>query len=161
MPPSRFAAQFEQRLPEALNGAAFLEQYGPHLDSVTRVDPEQVGLGGRQAETAAAAVVQHIAVHGGAHGKCGAGFRWLLRLGLHAISSAKPMARPTLPQTYAVRMPTAHPVNENHRVHAFRQVGLCLDVWLCTLVCFTRMGCSRAEAVAVCSLQSCCADKQC
>ncbi|PRW59111.1 L-arabinokinase-like isoform X2 [Chlorella sorokiniana] len=65
VPPSQFASRFEQQLPEALSGAAFLEQYGPHLDSVTSVDPEQ---------------------------------------------------------TYAVRLPTAHPVHENYRVHAFRQV---------------------------------------
>ncbi len=53
VPPSQFTACFEQQLPEALSGAAFLQQYGPHLDSVTTVDPEQasdlqevlVGLG--------------------------------------------------------------------------------------------------------------------
>ena len=44
--PSQFAARFEQQLPEALSGAAFLEQYGPHLDAVTTVDPEQVGAAG-------------------------------------------------------------------------------------------------------------------
>ncbi|KAI7840483.1 hypothetical protein COHA_005784 [Chlorella ohadii] len=73
VPPSQFTARFEQQLPEALSGAAFLEQYGPHLDSVTTVDPEQ------------ASVLQDVL-------------------------------------TYAVRMPTAHPVHENFRVHAFRQV---------------------------------------
>ncbi|KAL4423228.1 hypothetical protein ABPG77_000020 [Micractinium sp. CCAP 211/92] len=65
MQPSEWAARFEQRLPEAVSGAAFLEQYGTHWDSATSIDLEQ---------------------------------------------------------TYAVRTPAGHPVHENFRVHAFRQV---------------------------------------
>ncbi len=43
MQPSEWAARFEQRLPEAVSGAAFLEQYGTHWDSATSIDLEQVG----------------------------------------------------------------------------------------------------------------------
>lgn len=63
--PSEWVARFEQRLPEAVSGVAFLERYGTHWDAATSIDPEQ---------------------------------------------------------TYAVRTPAGHPVHENFRVHAFRQV---------------------------------------
>ncbi|KAL4434317.1 hypothetical protein ABPG75_000758 [Micractinium tetrahymenae] len=63
--PSEWAARFEQRLPETISGAAFLQQYGTHWDAATSIDPDQ---------------------------------------------------------TYAVRTPAGHPVHENFRVHAFRQV---------------------------------------
>lgn len=41
--PSEWAARFEQRLPEAISGAAFLEHYGTHWDGATSIDTEQVG----------------------------------------------------------------------------------------------------------------------
>jgi len=40
--PSQFASKYEGRLPTTLSGADFLEVYGPHLDSVTRIDPSQL-----------------------------------------------------------------------------------------------------------------------
>lgn len=66
VPPSQFSARYERRLPEALSGAAFLQQYGSHWDAATEVEPDK---------------------------------------------------------TYAVRQAAAHPVQENFRVQAFRQVS--------------------------------------
>lgn len=37
--PSQYMELFEEQLPAALTGAEFLERFGPHLDSVTRVEP--------------------------------------------------------------------------------------------------------------------------
>ena len=44
VPPSTWAERYERAVPEALSGAAFLQRYGLHWDSVTSVDPEQVVL---------------------------------------------------------------------------------------------------------------------
>jgi hypothetical protein len=39
--PSQFEALLSHLLPETITGAEFLRQYGPHLDTVTEVKPEQ------------------------------------------------------------------------------------------------------------------------
>ena len=100
VPPSQFTARFEQQLPEALSGAAFLEQYGPHLDSVTTVDPEQasvlqdvlVGLGELAryhwwfAFTGVAGWADHL-------------WRWLALAGMTGAGATAPL--PSLPCTPA------------------------------------------------------------
>jgi hypothetical protein len=41
IPPSLFAARYERRLPDTIQGAEFLSKYGDHLDTVTSVDTEK------------------------------------------------------------------------------------------------------------------------
>jgi len=64
IPPSAFRHRLDRKLPELLTGKEFLDTYGDHIDTVTKIDKDQ---------------------------------------------------------TYAVRIPTGHPLNENFRVLCFRQ----------------------------------------
>jgi L-arabinokinase len=64
IPPSAFKYRLERKLPETLTGKEFLNTYGDHIDTVTKINEDQ---------------------------------------------------------TYAVRIPTGHPLYENFRVLSFRQ----------------------------------------
>lgn len=112
VPPSTWAERYEQAVPEALSGAAFLQRYGSHWDSVTSVDPKQVGAACR----AALRLLERQPR------------RHRLQPAAARLAPLQPHAEPhptaaCLPlQTYAVRVPAGHPVAEHFRVEAFRQV---------------------------------------
>ena len=112
VPPSTWAERYERAVPEALSGAAFLQRYGLHWDSVTSVDPEQVGAACRAALGLLARQPR----------------RHRLQPAAARLAPLQPQAEPhptagCLPlQTYAVRVPAGHPVAEHFRVEAFRQV---------------------------------------